>query len=90
MIQAFQVISLEDLMNSIDAVSCLAQMTPTLRFLFQAVMVPGSFIVGPLLLHAVRGCRQQHVLVATLGTMCSSSLRLWVAKLVKSSCSLSH
>ncbi|CAE7769849.1 unnamed protein product [Symbiodinium sp. CCMP2592] len=50
-LRAMSVISVEELMQSLNAVSCVTRFSPTVQFLFQTVAVPLAFMTGPVLVH---------------------------------------
>eukprot|EP00435_Cladocopium_sp_Y103_P062842 s332_g24.t1 len=82
LLKLFSFISFEDLVASLNAISCVTQLSPTWQFLFQTVAVPIAFMTGPVLIHLLHMCRAKktktfqmkqmklHVLGETLGLLC--------------------
>ncbi|CAE7801240.1 unnamed protein product [Symbiodinium sp. CCMP2592] len=73
-------LSLEELVKSLHAISCVARLTPTLQFLLQTIAVPAAFMVAPTCTHlflqtpcALRkrriGSSKFYVLLETLGSL---------------------
>ena len=73
-------LSLDALVKSLHAISCVARLTPTLQFLLQTLAVPAAFMVAPTCTHLFlqtpcalrkrrRGSSKLYVLLETLGSL---------------------
>lgn len=81
-LSAFDFISLEELVHSLNVVSCVTRFSPTMQFLFQTVAVPFAFMTGPTIVHLMQCCSarrtnrakkqgtQIYVLGETFGMLC--------------------
>ncbi|CAE7449261.1 Tg [Symbiodinium sp. CCMP2456] len=55
-LRALSFISVDELMQSLNAVSCVTRFSPTVQFLFQTVAVPLAFMTGPAVVHLQYVC----------------------------------
>ena len=53
-IKVFQIVSVDELIHSLNAVSCVTRFAHTWQLLFQTVAAPVAFMTGPVLVHLGR------------------------------------
>eukprot|EP00438_Fugacium_kawagutii_P002916 Skav230083 [mRNA] locus=scaffold2569:306570:309736:- [translate_table: standard] len=51
LIRLFSIVSLDEFIHSLNAISCVTRFSHTWQFLFQTVAVPVAFMTGPVLMH---------------------------------------